>query len=347
MPLQPSRCLLPVSLGLTALLLGSCSEKTSTPSQPSSSPGPKMLLNVSYDPTRELYGDYNAAFAKYWKGKTGQDVTVQNSFGGSGKQARAVVDGEGADVVTLSFQTDIDAIQKAGLIDGDWLHKLPDNSAPYTSTIVFVVRKGNPKGVKDWPDLLKPGVGIVAANPKTGGGARWNYLAAYGYALRTNNNNDAAARVFVSKLYHNVVKLDSGARGVTITFTQRNQGDVMLAWENEAMLVVQQGKGAYEIVRPSQSILAEPPVAVVDKNADQHGTRDVATQYLKYLYSEEGQIIAAKHFYRPRLASVAKQYATQFPNMTLFDISLFGGWQAAQKTHFADGGVFDQIYGRR
>ena len=327
-----------------ALLLSSCAQKASTPFAPS---GPKALLNVSYDATRELYQDYNAAFARHWKSKTGQDVVVKQSFGGSGKQARAVIDGLEADVVTLSFQADVDAIQQSKLIAPGWPGKLPDDSAPYTSTIVFVVRRGNPKGVKDWPDLTRPGVGIVAANPKTGGGARWNYLAAYGYALKTSHNNEAAARDFVSKLYHNVVKLDSGARGVTITFTQHGQGDVMIAWENEAQLVVQQGHGQYQIVWPSQSILATPTVAVVDENVDRHGTRDVATEYLKYLYSDEGQTIAARHFYRPRSASVATKFAAQFPKIALFDISLFGGWQAAQKTHFADGGVFDQIYGKR
>ena len=284
---------------------------------------------------------------KYWKGKTGQDVTVQQSHGGSGKQARAVIDGQEADVVTLGVQSDIDAIQQAGLIDAGWQAKLPNNSIPYTSTVVFLVRQGNPKGIKDWPDLVKPGVGIVTPSPKTSSGGRWAYLAAYGWALKTNGNNDAAARAYVAKLYQNVPKLDSGARGATLTFTKNAVGDVLLAWENEAMLIVQQDKGQYEIVRPSQSILAEPPVAVVDKNVDKHGTRDVATAYLQYLYSEEGQTLAAKHFYRPRLASVAKQYAAQFPAIPLFDITLFGGWRTAQKTHFADGGVFDQIYGRK
>ncbi|MBV9848686.1 MAG: sulfate ABC transporter substrate-binding protein [Armatimonadetes bacterium] len=350
MPLPLSRRPFPILFGLAALLLSSCAQKTQPSSQSpqsSAAAGAKTLLNVSYDPTREFYQDYNAAFAKYWKGKTGQDVTIRQSHGGSGKQARSVIDGSEADVVTLGVQSDIDAIQKAGLINAGWQSKLPNDSAPYTSTVVFLVRKGNPKGIKDWPDLVKPGIGVITPNPKTSSGGRWAYLAAYGYALKTNGNNDAAARTYITQLYKNVPKLDSGARGSTETFTKNGVGDVLLAWENEAQLAVQQGAGQYEIVRPSQSILAEPPVAVVDKNVDKHGTRDVATEYLKHLYTEEGQTIAAKHFYRPRLASVAKQYASQFPNIPLFDIGLFGGWPTAQKTHFADGGVFDQIYGNQ
>lgn len=308
--------------------------------------GAKTLLNVSYDPTRELYQDYNPAFAKYWKTKTGQDVTIKQSHGGSGKQARSVIDGLEADVVTLGIASDVSAIQKAGLIDAGWETKQADNSTPYTSTIVFLVRKGNPKGVKDWPDLVRPGVGVITPNPKTSSGGRWNYLAAWGYALQKNANDQAKARDLVAGLYKNVPVLDSGARGATTTFSQRGIGDVLLAWENEADLVVH-GKGGdqYQIVNPSVSILAEPPVAVVDKVADKHGTRDVATAYLQYLYTEEGQTIAAKHYYRPRVASVAKQYAAQFPNIPMFTVEkVFGPWDAIQKTHFADGGTFDQIY---
>lgn len=304
------------------------------------------LLNVSYDPTRELYADYNPAFAKYWKAKTGKDVTIKQSHGGSGKQARSVIDGLEADVVTLGIASDVNAIQKAGLIDAGWEAKQADNSTPYTSTIVFLVRKGNPKGVKDWPDLIRPGVGVITPNPKTSSGGRWNYLAAWGYALQKNANDQAKARDFVAGLLKNVPVLDSGARGSTTTFSQRGIGDVLLAWENEADLVVH-GKGGdqYQIVNPSVSILAEPPVAVVDKVADKHGARDVANAYLQYLYTEEGQTIAAKHFYRPRLASVAKQYAGQFPNIPLFTVEkVFGSWDQIQKTHFADGGTFDQIY---
>jgi sulfate transport system substrate-binding protein len=303
------------------------------------------LLNVSYDPTRELYADYNSAFARYWQAKTHQNVTVQTSNGGSGKQARSVIDGNEADVVTLALAYDIDAIQKAGLIAPGWEKKLPDNSTPYTSTIVFLVRKGNPKHIRDWPDLIKPGVGVVTPNPKSSGGARWAYLAAWGYALKQNHGNQAAALAFVRALYKNVPVLDSGARASTITFVQRHVGDVLLAWENEANLVTKNlAPGQYEIVYPSVSILAEPPVAVVDKNVDKHKTRAVATAYLQYLYSPAGQTIAAKHYYRPRNPAVAKQFANQFPHVRLFTIQLFGGWATAQKTHFADGGTFDQIY---
>jgi sulfate/thiosulfate transport system substrate-binding protein len=307
------------------------------------------LLNVSYDPTREFYEEYNKAFAAYWAKQGGGDiVTVSQSHGGSGKQARAVIDGLQADVVTLALSADIDAIAKAKLIAPEWEQNFPDNSSPYTSTIVLVVRKGNPKGIKDWNDLIKPGVEVVTANPKTGGGARWNYLAAYGYALNTNGGDEAKATAFIKALYGNVKILDSGARGSTITFVERGQGDVLIAWENEALLTVNKlSPGQFEIVYPSQSILAEPPVAVVDANVDKHGTRDVATAYLKYLYTPEGQEIAAHNFYRPRDTGLLAKYATQFPSVKLFTIKdLFGGWPAAQKKHFSDGGIFDQIYGK-
>jgi sulfate/thiosulfate transport system substrate-binding protein len=306
------------------------------------------LLNVSYDPTRELYQDYNQAFAKYWKDKTGDTVTINQSHGGSGKQARAVIDGLDADVVTLALACDIDAIagQSQHLLPQDWQTRLPDNSAPYTSTVVFLVRKGNSKNIKDWDDLIKPGVSVITPNPKTSGGARWNYLAAYGYALKHNNGDDAKAREFVRALFANVPVLDTGARGATTTFVQRGIGDVLIAWENEALLSIQQeGKDKYEIVIPSVSILAEPPVSVVDRFAKRHGTLTVAKAYLEYLYTPEGQEIAARNFYRPRLDAVAKKYAAQFPPVNLFTVDdLFGGWQKAQKEHFAGGGSFDQIY---
>jgi sulfate/thiosulfate transport system substrate-binding protein len=303
------------------------------------------LLNVSYDPTRELYQDFNAAFVKHWKNETGQSVTIKQSHGGSGGQARAVIDGLDADVVTLALAYDIDAIARSGLTAGDWQKRLPQNSAPYTSTIVFLVRKGNPKTIKDWPDLLKPGVQVITANPKTSGGARWNYLAAWGYALRQPGATDANARQFVTDLYRKVPVLDSGARGSTITFVRRQIGDVLLAWENEAHLALQESPGQLEIVVPSISILAEPPVAVVDKVATRRGTRALAEAYLHYLYSAEGQEIAAKRFFRPRDAAVAARFAANFATVKLFTIDdVFGGWQQAQKTHFADGGIFDQIY---
>jgi sulfate/thiosulfate transport system substrate-binding protein len=305
------------------------------------------LLNVSYDPTRELYVDLNAAFSKYWKAKTGADVAISQSHGGSGKQARAVIDGIQADVVTLALAYDIDAIaEKSGLIAKDWQKRLPNNSAPYTSTIVFLVRKGNPKHIRDWSDLVRPGVSVVTPNPKTSGGARWNYLAAWGYALRHNGNDEAKARDFVARLYKNVPVLDSGARGATTTFAQRGIGDVLLAWENEALLSLKElGKDKFELVVPSVSILAEPPVSVVDKNASRRGTATVAKAYLEFLYSAEGQEIAARNFYRPRSKEVSAKYQNQFPKIELFTIDeVFGGWQKAQKKHFDDGGIYDQIY---
>jgi sulfate/thiosulfate transport system substrate-binding protein len=306
------------------------------------------LLNASYDPTREFYQDYNDAFARYWKAKTGQYIVIKQSHGGSGKQARAVIDGLPADVVTLALAYDIDAIHaNGGRIAANWQSRLPDSSTPYTSTIVFLVRKGNPKHIKDWNDLVRPGVSVITPNPKTSGGARWSYLAAWGYALRQNNNDQAKARQFVAQLYKNVPVLDSGARGATTTFAQRGIGDVLLTWENEAFLAVKElGAGKLEIVVPSCSILTEPPVSVVDKVVNKRGTAAAATAYLAYLYSDEGQEIAARHYYRPRSKSIAGKYAAQFPALTLFTVNeAFGGWQNAQKTHFADGGVFDQIYG--
>jgi sulfate/thiosulfate-binding protein len=305
------------------------------------------LLNVSYDPTRELYQEFNSAFAKYWKAKTGRDVSIKQSHGGSGKQARAVIDGLEADVVTLALAYDVDALHaKANLIPKNWQSRLPFNSAPYTSTIVFLVRKGNPKKIKDWNDLIKPGVTVITPNPKTSGGARWNYLAAWGYALRHSNGNEAKAREFVGRLFKNVPVLDSGARGSTTTFVRRGIGDVLLAWENEAYLAVNQvGRDKFEIVLPSASILAEPTVSIVDKVVEKHGTRAIAQSYLEYLYSPVGQEIAAKNYYRPRLKSVAIKYAGQFGKVRMFTIDeVFGGWQKAQKIHFDDGGVFDQVY---
>jgi sulfate/thiosulfate-binding protein len=305
------------------------------------------LLNVSYDPTRELYQDYNAAFAKYWKAKTGQDVTIQQSHSGSSKQARAVIDGLQADVVTLALAYDIDAIsQNAGLLPTDWQKRLPQNSTPYTSTIVFLVRKGNPKKIKDWDDLVRPGVSVITPSPKTSGGARWNYLAAWAYALQQPGGTEAKAQDFVKRLYKNVPVLDSGARGATTTFAQREIGDVLIAWENEAFLSIKElGADKVEMVVPSMSILAEPPVSIVDKVVDKKGTRAVAQAYLEYLYTPEGQEIVARNYYRPRLEAVAKKYASTFPKIKLVTIDeVFGGWQKAQKTHFADGAIFDQIY---
>ena len=309
--------------------------------------GDTTLLNVSYDPTREFYQDYNAAFARHWQAQTGDTVTVNQSHGGSGKQARAVIDGLAADVVTLALAADIDAIAKqAKLLPADWQSRLQGNSAPYTSTIVFLVRKGNPKGIRDWSDLVKPGVGVITPNPKTSGGARWNYLAAYAYALKHNANDDARARAFVGALFKNAPVLDTGARGATTTFAQRGIGDVLITWENEAFLSLEEfGADKFEIVAPSLSILAEPPVAVVDRVADRRGTRAVAEAYLQYLYSDEGQDLAGKHHYRPTKPGIAAKYAASFPAIELVTIDAFGGWAKAQATHFAEGGVFDQIYG--
>jgi sulfate transport system substrate-binding protein len=304
------------------------------------------LLNVSYDPTRELYQEFNAAFAKQWQAKGGEKVIVRQSHGGSGKQARTVIDGLDADVVTLALASDINAIaDKAKLLPADWQKRLPNNSTPYTSTIVFLVRKGNPKGIKDWDDLIKPGVSVITPNPKTSGGAQWNYLAAWEYGKRKYGGDDKA-KEFVTKIYKNVPVLDSGARGATTTFVERNVGDVLLAWENEAFLSMKEfGPDKFEIVAPSLSILAEPPVSIVDKNVDRKGTRKVAEAYLQYLYSEEGQEIAARNFYRPSDPKVAAKYAKQFPKLTLVTIDgAFGGWPKATKTHFADGANFDQIY---
>lgn len=304
------------------------------------------LLNVSYDPTREMYVDFNEAFNAYWQGQGNEAVEVQASHGGSGSQARAVIDGLEADVVTLALAGDIDEIAAQGLIAEDWQTRLPDNSAPYTSTIVFLVRTGNPEGIEDWDDLVRDGVEVITPNPKTSGGARWNFLAAWHYALEQNGGDEAAAQDFVTQLYQNVPVLDSGARGATTTFVERGIGDVLLAWENEAFLAVNElGEGEFEIIVPPTSILAEPPVAVVDENVDDHGTREVAEAYLEFLYSEEGQDIVARNYYRPRLESVAEQYAEQFPEIELFTIDeAFGGWSEAQPRFFDDGGVFDQIY---
>jgi sulfate transport system substrate-binding protein len=305
------------------------------------------LLNVSYDPTRELYQDFNDAFSKYWLAKTGDKVTVKASHGGSGKQARAIIDGLDADVATLALAYDIDQLQEKGkLIPKDWQKRLPHNSSPYTSTIVLLVRKGNPKNIKDWDDLVKPGVSVITPNPKTSGGARWNYLAAWAYAQKHDGNDEAKTKEFVGKLFKNVPVLDTGARGSTTTFVERGIGDVLLAWENEAFLAQKElGVGKFEIVVPSLSILAEPPVTVVDKFAKKHGTEAVSKAYLDYLYTEEGQEIAAKNYYRPTLASVAKKYESQFPKVNFVKIDEdFGGWQVAQKKHFSDGGTFDQIY---
>ncbi|HOY85854.1 MAG TPA: sulfate ABC transporter substrate-binding protein [Methylotenera sp.] len=305
------------------------------------------ILNVSYDPTRELYVDFNKAFAAHWKAKTGDNFSVKQSHGGAGKQARAVIDGLQADVVTLALAYDIDAIhEKAKLIPKDWQARLPNNSSPYTSTIVLLVRKGNPKKIKDWDDLVKPGVSVITPNPKTSGGARWNYLAAWAYALKNNNNDEGKAKDFVKKLFANVPVLDSGARGSTTTFVERGIGDVFISWENEAFLALKElGPDKFEIVVPTLSILAEPPVTVVDKNAKKHGTEAVSKAYLEYLYSDEGQDIAGKHYYRPTNPKYAEKYASQFPKVNLIKIDdVFGGWQKAQKTHFSDGGTFDQIY---
>jgi sulfate transport system substrate-binding protein len=324
-----------VLAGVLALLAGVARAKQMT------------LLNVSYDPTRELYTEFNAAFARYWKAKTGDNVTVKQSHGGSSKQARSVIDGLQADVVTLALAYDVDAIAEKGkLLPADWQKRLPHNSAPYTSTIVFLVRKGNPKGIKDWDDLVKPGVSLIPANPKTSGAARWVYLSAWGYALKNYGHDEAKAKEFVTKFYRNVPVLDSGARGATTTFIQRGIGDVLVGWENEAYLALQEfGADKYEIVTPSISILAEPTVALVDKVAKKKGTEAVAKAYLDYLFSDEGQEIAGKHFYRPRSEKVLAKYAGRFSQVNLFTIDeMFGGWQKAQNKHFKDGGVFDAIY---
>ena len=329
---------------IAVALLAACGGGNTTRSATSAS-APVELLNVSYDPTRELYAEVNAAFARSHEAATGQKVAVKQSHGGSGAQARAVIDGLEASVVTLALAYDIDAIAKSGLLAADWQKRLPDNSAPYTSTIVFLVRKGNPKQIKDWGDLVKPGVGVITPNPKTSGGARWNYLAAWEYAKRHTKGDETRTREFMTALFRNVPVLDSGARGATNTFVQRRIGDVLLAWENEAYLALKEAGDQIEIVSPSLSILAEPPITVVDKVADRKGTRAAAEAYLRFLYSPEGQEIVARHYYRPRNAEVAAKYAESFATIQLFTIDeAFGGWQAAQKAHFADGGTFDQIY---
>jgi sulfate transport system substrate-binding protein len=308
--------------------------------------GAQELLNVSYDPTRELYQEMNAAFARVWRARTGKAVTVQQSHGGSSQQARAVLDGLEADVVTLALAYDIDVLAEGGLLPKGWQKRLPDNSAPCTSTVVFLVRKGNPRGIRDWNDLVKPGVSVITPNPKTSGGARWNYLAAWAYALQQPGGSQATARAFVAALYRNVPVLDSGARGAATTFVQRGLGDALLAWESEAFLSIKElGPYKFDVVRPSLSILAEPPVAVLDRIVDKKSTRAAAQAYLEYLYTPEGQEIAARHYYRPRLEAVSRKYASVFPRMRLVTIDeVFGGWAKAQKTHFADGSLFDQIY---
>lgn len=323
--------------GLVAALVMTVAGATSVAAQQS-------ILNVSYDPTRELYKEANEIFAAEWEKKTKEKISIRTSHGGSGKQARSVIDGLDADVVTLALAYDIDAIAQRGLLAKEWQSRLPNNSTPYTSTIVFLVRKGNPKGIKDWGDLVKPGVQVITPNPKTSGGARWNYLAAWAYALRQPGGNEETAKTFVRDLYKNVPVLDTGARASTTTFAQRGIGDVLLAWENEAFLAVQElGADKLQIVVPSLSILAEPPVAVVDSVVDRRGTRAVAEAYLQFLYTSVGQRLAAKHFYRPRDPAAAKEYADRFPKLALVDIGAFGGWGAAQAKHFDDGGVFDQI----
>ncbi len=337
-------------LVFAAALTGCGSHKTATSGQAVTSgagaSGGGTLLNVSYDPTREFYADYNTVFAQYWQGKSGQTVTIKQSHGGSGKQAQAVQNGLAADVVTLGISSDIDALAQSGLVAQGWEKRLPNNSIPYTSTVVFLVRHGTPKSIKDWPDLVKPGVSVITPNPKSSSGGRWSYLAAYGYALTKPGGSPDTAKAYISQLYKNVPILDSGARGSTVTFTQRHVGDVLLAWENEAELIANTlDKGQYDIVYPSVSVEAYPPVAVVDKNVDAHGTRPLAEAYLQYLYSPAGQEIAAKHFYRPRLAAAAQKYAAQFPAIKTFTVEkILGGVAAAQKSQFADGGVFDQIY---
>ena len=332
---------------ITALLAAVAAATHAPPAHAAA--GAVTLLNVSYDPTRELYDGVNAAFARQWKAKNGQTVIVKQSHGGSGKQARSVVDGLEADVVTLALAYDVDAVARAGLLAPGWQQRLPQNASPYTSTIVFLVRKGNPKHLQDWDDLVKPGVQVISPNPKTSGGARWNYLAAWAHAARKHGGDEVKAKEFVKALYKNVPVLDSGARGATTTFVERGIGDVLLAWENEAFLAVEHlGKGRFEIVVPTSSILAEPPVAVVDRNVDRHGTRAVAQAYLEFLYTPEGQEIIARHHYRPRDPQVAARHAAELPKITLLTVDdTFGGWRAAQKTHFDDGGTFDAMYGAR
>ena len=345
------------TISITAISLFSASGSTAATPQPAQA---LSLLNVSYDPTRELYQDFNKAFIQYWLDKTGQPLELRQSHGGSGRQARAVADGLEADVVTLALSFDVDELAGRGLLPRDWQQRLPNNSAPYTSTIVFLVRKGNPKAIRDWDDLIRPGIAVITPNPKTSGGARWNYLAAWGYAKgkatkvatkattkeAAGDASEAAARRFVQQLYRNVPVLDSGARASTVTFVERGLGDVLISWENEAFLAQRElGPDKFDIIVPSVSILAEPSVSIVDKVVDKRGTRQVAQAYLQYLYTEAGQEIAARHYYRPRLKKVADRHANTFPRLRLFTIDRqFGGWQNAQKTHFADGGVFDQIY---
>ena len=341
----------PLSIGFvlaSVLLVVACNQQNEAASGGAATAGRAVtLLNVSYDPTRELYDDFNRAFATHWKARTGAGVHIDMSHGGSCKQERAVIDGLGADIVTLALAYDVGMLhQRGGLIPADWQSRLPHNSAPYTSTIVFAVHKGNPKQIRDWDDLIRPDVTVITPNPKTSGGARWNYLAAWGYALRRPGGNADSAQAFVASLYRNVPVLDSGARGSTTTFAERGIGDVLITWENEALLLLREvGRDRFELIAPSVSILAEPPVALVDRFADKHGTRAVAEEYLQYLYSDEGQEIVARHHYRPRSAEVAARHADKFPAVQLFTIDeIFGGWDSAQKAHFDDGGVFDQIY---
>ncbi|MBD8028349.1 sulfate ABC transporter substrate-binding protein [Ureibacillus sp. Re31] len=331
---------------LTSIILAGCGEKEDVSETSADGKEPVEILNVSYDPTRELYEEFNKQFATYWEEETGQKVTFQQSHGGSGKQGRAVIDGLEADVVTLALAYDIDEIaQTRQLLNEDWQTEFENNSSPYTSTIVFLVRKGNPKNIQDWDDLTKEGISVITPNPKTSGGARWNYLAAWGFADKQFNGDESKIKQFMKDLYRNVEVLDSGARGATTTFVEREIGDVLIAWENEAYLSLNElGEDEFEIVTPSLSILAEPPVAIVDKVVDKKGTREVAEAYLNYLYTEEGQEIAAKNYYRPRNEKILEQYKEQFQTLDLITIDEFGGWQEAQKTHFADGGTFDEIY---
>ncbi|USG63431.1 sulfate ABC transporter substrate-binding protein [Brevibacillus ruminantium] len=333
-----------LSVILSLSLIG-CSASSGNP-QSGEPKATVELLNVSYDPTRELYHEINQRFAAYWKQQTGQIVTIKQSHGGSGKQSRSVIDGLEADVVTLALAYDIDAIAERGYLPKEWQSRLPDNSAPYTSTIVFLVRKGNPKHIQDWDDLIREDVAVITPNPKTSGGARWNYLAAWGYALKANNGDETKAQDYVNRLFKNVPVLDSGARGATTTFVERGIGDVLIAWENEAYLAINElGKEKFDLVNPSISILAEPPVTIVDKNVDKHQTREIATEYLKFLYTKEAQEIAAAHYYRPRSEEVRAALASPFPKIELFTIQeVFGGWDKAQQVHFSDGGIFDQIY---